>query len=148
MDPYPIDASTDDGTLRLRSFVWPDDHERRARLDAALEIARRHPPRLVQASADTFLNGESQRPLACATMVFHSIAWQYMGPAVHAGMRDALARWGGTATTQSPLVWARMEPAGSRADVRATVWTGSQPREYVLAEIGFHGRHLRWLDAH
>lgn len=147
IDPFPIDATTDEGALRLRSFVWPDDHDRRVRLDAALQIARRHPPRLVQASADTFLDGESRRPLARPTMVFHSIAWQYMGRTVQSGVRDSLSAWARSSSKQTPLVWARMEPAGSVADVRATVWTGSEPHEHVLAEVGFHGRNMRWLGS-
>jgi len=146
VDPYPIDATTDEGALRLRSFVWPDDRERRARLDAALETARSHPPRLVQASADAHLGRMARRPLGRPTMVFHSIAWQYMGTTVQSGMRDSLAEWGQSSSEKTPLVWARMEPAGPVADVRATIWTGSAPHEIVLAEIGFHGRNMRWLS--
>ena len=37
----PIDPTTDEGRLLLRSFVWPDQADRHARLDAALGGGRR-----------------------------------------------------------------------------------------------------------
>ena len=39
-DVQPISAGTADGRLRLRSFVWPDQLDRMARLDAALDHFR------------------------------------------------------------------------------------------------------------
>ena len=42
---------TDDGRLTLRSFVWPDQLERFARLDAAIEVARRVPATVDRADA-------------------------------------------------------------------------------------------------
>jgi hypothetical protein len=39
-----------------------------------------------------------------------------------------------------------MEPAGPVADIQVTVWDGeTEPSEYVLAEIGYHGQQMTWL---
>src|SRR4249920_2611245 len=38
-DANPIDATTPEGRLTLLSFVWPDQPERIARVEAALEVA-------------------------------------------------------------------------------------------------------------
>ena len=49
IDLAPIDATTPEGYLLLRSFVWPGLDERIARLDAAVETLRRmpEPPELI-----------------------------------------------------------------------------------------------------
>lgn len=145
-DPHPVDIGTDEGRRRLLSFIWPDQTERFERAQAALEIALEHPVDVTRASADVWLARELPSRRGTPTMVFHSIVWQYLGTEVQDALRDTLATEGERATVSSPLVWARMEPAGRVADVRATVWRGGDPEEHVLAEIGFHGRDLNWRD--
>lgn len=147
VDVAPIDVTDDAATLRLKSFVWPDQLDRFQRLAAALDVARQSPPLIERASADTWLDERSMRPLERPTVVFHSIVWQYMGEAVQDGMRRALARWAHTSSADRPLMWARMEPAGAVADVRVTVWRGGDNEEHRLAEVGYHGRSMHWLAA-
>src|SRR5207344_2150235 len=45
-DANPVDVSTAEGRLTLRSFVWPDQPERIARMEAALEVAGEEPVEL------------------------------------------------------------------------------------------------------
>src|SRR5262245_4555569 len=45
-DASPLDPGREEDRLTLRSFLWPDQLERRARLDAAFEIAARVPARV------------------------------------------------------------------------------------------------------
>ena len=40
-DLYPVDAASEEGALRLRSFVWPFQVGRHERLSGALAVARR-----------------------------------------------------------------------------------------------------------
>jgi hypothetical protein len=133
--------------MRLVSFVWPDQAERHERLAAALAVATDHPPLVDTGSADTWVVSRLSRERPHATVVFHSIVWQYLGRTVQDGMRRALEEAGAATTADPPLVWVRMEPAGPVADVRATVWTGGIRTDHVLAEIGYHGQHMRWLGA-
>lgn len=144
VDVAPIDATDPAQGLRLLSFVWPDQTERMERLRGAVSVAAVHPPLVDRGSADAWLRASLDRVGHVATVVFHSIVWQYLGPETQAGLRGALEDAGARATADAPLVWARMEPAGPLADVRATVWRGGPPTETVLAEIGYHGRGLRW----
>lgn len=144
IDPDPIDPLSQEGNLRLRSFLWPDHHERRERLAAALEILHEHPTRVERGSADRWIESHAGVAPARCTLVYHSIVWQYMGAEVQDRMRDALTEWGSRTSPTSPLVWARMEPAGAVADVRATIWAGDEPTEVLLADVGYHGRGLRW----
>ena len=140
-----MDIRTEAGRTRLLSFIWPDQTERFDRVRAALAVAETHRPQVSRASADAWLAAELPRLRSTPTMVFHSIVWQYLGAAVQDSMRATLDDEGSRRSRDAPLVWARMEPAGSVADVRATVWRGDAPEEYVLAEIGYHGRDLRWV---
>jgi len=145
-DISPIDPTTVEGRLRIQSFVWPDQLERMVRLRAALAVAAEHPLRVDAADAGTWLHQQLAGPLpsGVATVVFHSIVWQYLPPATRDAVRAALAGAGSTATASAPLAWVRMEPAtATHADVRLTQWPGGQ--ETMLAEVGYHGHDLRWL---
>lgn len=146
-DPSPIDATTEAGALRLLSFVWPDHLERFDRLRAAIDIARRHPPDVRGFSADEAVAEIISLPLDRTTVVFHSITWQYMARTTQDAFVAELNRIGKSATTATPLVWARMEPAGAVADIRATIWNGSgEPTEHTLGTVGYHGRGMRWSE--
>ena len=142
-DINPLDVADRDDALRLQSFVWPDQTERLARLRAAIDVARRHPPVVERSSADTFLRRVLSRDRAGCQMVFHSIVWQYLEDDVQDRMREVLHDVGTSGET--PLVWARMEPAGVVADVRVTVFSRRGIDEHRLAEVGYHGQDFRWL---
>jgi len=143
-DPFPLDPSVDDDALRLLSFVWPDQTERFARLGAAIEVARRWPPMIERDSAEVFLRRRLAGATPRARVVFHSIVWQYLAPSVRDGVREAIRDAGRRATTEAPVVWARMEPAGSLADVRVTVLDGATEVETIIGEVGYHGQDFAW----
>ena len=77
-----------------------------------------------------------------ATVVAHSIVWQYVPRASRDRLRAALAEAGARATADAPLAWLRMEPAGPVADVRLTTWPGGE--EEVLATAEYHGIPVYW----
>jgi hypothetical protein len=145
VDPFPIDVTKPEQELRLLSFVWPDQRERMSRIRSAIAIAKEQPPVIDTDSADRWVRAQLARDPERATVVFHSIVWQYLGTAAQNSMREALHEAGSRATAAKPLVWVRMEPAGPVADVRATVWMGGEPNEHLLAEVGYHGQNLRWF---
>ena len=51
LDLDPIDPADADSRMWLEALVWPEHHDRRGRLLAALEIALLHPPRFVSGDA-------------------------------------------------------------------------------------------------
>ncbi len=137
-DPHPIDPTTEEGRLRLRSFVWPDQPHRRARLDAALEVATAHPVAIDQADAGGWLSGQLARPRAgVMTVVSHSIVLQYLDHHDRRDLVTLIEEAGGRAGPSAPLAWLRMEPAGERAEVRLTTWPGAISRR--LATSAYHG---------
>lgn len=143
-DPSPIDPLSEDGRLRLRAFVWPDQVERRARLDAAFAVAEQLPAEVEQADGPTWVEARLAEPAAgVATVVVHSIVLQYLPRERRPEVGRILAAAGARATADSPVAWLRMEPGGEVAELRLTMWPDG--REELLATSGFHGPPARWL---
>jgi hypothetical protein len=145
-DRNPIDASSADGALTLRSFVWPDQPDRLAALDAALAVAATMPVSLERAEAAEWVEEQlagSSRP-GVATVVYHSIVWQYLSAETRERVQHAIERAGVQASADAPVAWVRMEPGQDptkSAEVRLTRWPGRHER--VVARTGYHGRPVR-----
>jgi hypothetical protein len=145
VDISPIDVTSVEGQNKLLSFVWPDQHERLQRLRLAIDITLQSPHTVDQASVDSWLPAQLSQLRTRPALVFHSIVWQYLGVEVQNSLRQTLNAHGETATPDAPLIWARMEPAGRVADIRATIWNGmGSPENWILGTIGYHGQSLRW----
>jgi hypothetical protein len=144
-DRDPIDATTENGSLTLRSFVWPDQLDRLAALDAALALAASVPVSVEQADAGDWVEAQLSvaRP-GVVTVVYHSIVWQYLSPQKRAHIQHTIERAGAMATGGAPVAWLRMEPGRDprkSAEVRVTRWPDG--RERVVARTGYHGRPVR-----
>ncbi|HKH05378.1 MAG TPA: DUF2332 domain-containing protein [Acidimicrobiales bacterium] len=142
-DRSPIDVGTDEGRRLVRSYVWPDQAGRHARLDAALAVAADAPVPLERADLGDWLTERLTTPVpGTTTVVAHSIVWQYVGESSRRAMRAALAAAGEAATPDAPVAWLRMEPAGAVADLRLTWWPGGDER--VLAYAEYQGDTVWW----
>jgi hypothetical protein len=145
-DIAPIDISDPAQRLRLRSYVWPDQAARLARLDAAIGIASETPFVLDKADAAAFVRKRlAGRRSGEAFVLFHSIMWQYMPRASKEGVLAALEEAGRAATRDAPIARLRMEPLGQapHATLSLTMWPGGETRR--LAHCNFHGRWIEWL---
>jgi hypothetical protein len=142
-DPAPVDPATEDGRLTLMSYLWPDQPERRARLEGAIALACRAPIAVERAPAADWLAArlDAVAP-GVATVVYHSMVRQYLSSAERARLNAILADAGAKATAAAPLARLAFEPAGPLAEVRLTSWPGG--RERVVAAAGYHGQPLRW----
>ncbi len=146
-DAHPIDPTTDDGALTLQSYVWPDQTQRLTLLRAAIDVARAVPARVEPADAAVWIGPRlAERPAHVATVVYHSIFWQYLTRDARAAVKDAILRTGAAATSDTPLAWLRLEPVGREGpyEVRLTSWPGGDERR--LAESSPHGREVRWYE--
>lgn len=144
-DLNPIDPRTEEGATTLRGFLWPDQRHRRARLDAAIEVARAFPTPVDAADAGAWVEDRLAEPVAgVATVVYHSIVLQYLPRPTFARMREAIERAGAAATSGAPIGWLRMEPAGVVADVRLRLWPGGEDR--VLGTTDYHGPPVHWSE--
>jgi hypothetical protein len=142
-DPAPIDAASPEGRLRLRSFIWPDQLDRLARLDAALEVAAQHPPVVDRADAVTWVRSQlAERVTGVTTVVVHSIVLQYLSPSDRTAFLRELDDAGRRATHDAPLAWLRLEPGGDQAELRLTTWPGGDV--HLLAKSSYHGPPVVW----
>lgn len=142
-DVAPIDVTRSSGRQRLRSFVWADQLDRLARLDAALAVAVADPPTVDRAHAPAWLRDQLALPApGCCTVVTHSIMFQYLSAEGRQDMVAAIERAGAAASTDSPVAWLRLEPGGDQAELRLTTWPGGTTN--LLATSAYHGPPVVW----
>ena len=145
-DRDPIDARTEDGRLTLLSYVWPGQTERFTMLRAALDVARDVPVAIDRAGIPDWLARRLDEPAPDrATVVFHSIVWQYLTDAERATAEAALATAGERATRDAPLAWLRLEPSAelTHTELRVTTWPGGEER--LLARCHYHLGPVQWV---
>lgn len=153
-DRQPIDPTTPDGELTLKSYVWADQRQRFQQLDGAIRIARMVPATVDRSSALDWLSTqlETLRPGA-TTVVFHSVVWQYIAQEERNAIVDLFERVGRTASSQSALAWLRFEPPGLAApqlsasslfDLHLSLWPGE--KDVLIARAGPHGRPVQYLS--
>ncbi len=148
-DIDPIDVHSRDGRLVALSFVWPDQAGRVDRLRSAISIAEKDTMTVDRADAGDWLaeqlaNGPST---ATATVVFHSIVWQYLSRTTRQRARDAIHRAGELATADAPLFWMRFEPA-NRVHAELRLMSFPPGSDELLANVGYHGRNISWVAQH
>jgi hypothetical protein len=147
-DPAPLDPGSAEDRLTLTSYVWADQVERFERLRGALQVAARHPVAVEALPASAFLERELAAPVpGVATVVWHSIVWQYLAADERERVEQLLAAAGARATAGAPLHRLALEPhrvgvAEAGFAVTLTSWPGGQTR--VLADAGPHGPPVRW----
>lgn len=147
-DLHPLDLRDPADRLRLRAYVWPDQAERLARFDAAVEAALAGGVRVDRADAAVWLEERlSRRAPDALTVVYHSVFLQYPPRETRRAIERAIERAGESG--RAPLAWLRMEPEAvfggprdsSRFFVDVVTWPGGAHR--VLAETDGHARFVR-----
>jgi hypothetical protein len=145
-DLNPIDVTDDEQALRLRAYVWADQTDRRTRLDGAIALAHRHHVTIERTNATDFLRRHLAAPtLGQATVIYHSIVWNYVSDADKAAIvkvvRDAAQR----ATPASPLAWLRFElkSKDQYPELDLTLWPNGQNKRLAVANP--HGASVAWL---
>ena len=137
-DLNPIDPTSEDGALSLRSFVWPDQLVRLGLLDGAIQVAREMPVEVERMDAASFLDRELARPVrGVATVVFHSVFIQYVAEIERHRMLNAIEEAQRQSTPQAPVYHLRMEPGDATFEIRLD--------EEVLGVSRAHGTGVVWL---
>jgi hypothetical protein len=137
-DLEPIDPTTDEGSLSLRSFVWADQLGRLSRLDGAIAIAQELPVLVERLDAATFLERELATPRrGIATVVFHSVFIQYVGDEGRSRIANIIQDATSRANVEAPVYHLRMEPDEGRFEIRLG--------DELLGTSSAHGTGVRWL---
>jgi hypothetical protein len=146
-DTEPVDPTTEDGRLRLTSFVWPDQLERLERLRGALQIAAQVPAPVLRQSARDFV-ADLQLAPGTTTVVWHSIMWQYLDDRERSDVEARLEALGDTADADARLAHLALEPRRRTpsADLEILVvlrmWPGGDER--ILGSAPAHGLPTTW----
>lgn len=145
-DRSPVDVSDVMQQQRLRSYVWADQYGRLQQLDAALEVTVQHPVQVEQAEADAWIARMLAAPLpgGVATVIYHTIFWNYLSPEAQAQIASTIHAAAQAATVEAPLAWLRFEIDDFQSHPRLllSLWPG--PQDLHLADAQAHGSAISW----
>lgn len=145
-DRRPTDLTDLDQRRRLLSYIWADQTERLARIRAAIEVTLANGVTVEAADAVDWTRARVAPRAGAASVLYHSVFWQYMPPASQAALAALIAEIGATATPDAPFAWLRMEPNSESMmvmQVRLTLWPHGDDR-ILATEVHPHGAWVRW----
>lgn len=147
VDLHPLDVTDADAMAWLATLVWPGQDQRLARLESAVALARREPPRLVAGDLVEQLPGLLERAgLHGTPVVLHSAVVAYLPPdrqaefvsLMRAYVAEGRCRW---VSNEAPTVLPGLRLAAGRP-----------PGWFALALDGVqqawahqHGDGVEWL---
>jgi hypothetical protein len=144
-DRNPFDIRRDDHAERLVSYVWPDQPDRLARIEAACEIARDHPPKIDASDAADWVDDMFREPgePGLVRVLYHSIAYQYFPEETQQRIARTMSGAGAVATAEAPVAWLSYELRESgKPDLSLQLWPGGDSQ--VLATGDAHVREITW----
>jgi hypothetical protein len=143
IDLYPVDVTTEEGALLLKSFVWADRADRLERLERAIEALRENPPEIVQGDFVELLPSLlAARPRDGLTIVMQVAAGGYLSDEGWERLNAALEEAG----REGPLAYVFAGKPEDGSDdywgLWLTTWPGGRREQVALAD--FHGAWLDW----
>jgi hypothetical protein len=144
-DPGPLDPSSAEDRLTLTSYVWPDPVDRFERLRGALQVAAAAQERVERLGGAAFLERELSPRDGVATVVWHSVVWQYVPADERTRISAAIEDAGRRATRAAPVAHLWLEPEHVEHGgfvLRLRTWPGGEPR--LLASAQGHGPPVVW----
>jgi len=144
-DRKPIDLNDPLQRRRLKAYLWPDQTERIERFDAAAGLALAAGTKVEAADAAAWTLARAAPREGVATVVYHSIFWQYLPAETKVALRAAIDAHAAAATPSAPLAWLRMEPVEGQPfpiELRLTLWPGGE--DHRLATVHAHGATVNW----
>ena len=145
LDLHPLDVRNADDMHWLETLVWPEQHERRARLRAAIRIAAENPPLLERGDASELAALAAQAPKDATLVVITSAVLVYLPFAERMlfveSVRALDAHWISLEGVRGlPTVRAALPDDGG-SDGRFVLALDEVP----LAFTGPHGQSLDWI---
>jgi hypothetical protein len=136
LDLHPLDATNVEHSSWLEALVWPEHAARLQRLRAALALARREPPHVLQGDLLRDLAScARQAPSAATLVVYHSAVLAYVAePELREEFAFAVGRTG--------AVWVSNEAPG----VFRSITASRGPRGGFL--LSLDGVPQAWTDPH
>ncbi|WP_426512046.1 DUF2332 domain-containing protein [Dactylosporangium sp. McL0621] len=147
IDLNPLDVTDEEDAHWLRALVWPEQRERRARLDAALELARRDPPRVVAGDLNERLDAlVAEAPAGATLVVLHTAVVDYVPEPARSAFAERVRALPGHWLSQEmahvfPAIAARLLEPPPRDEVAYVLALDGRP----LAFTAMHGSWQRPL---
>lgn len=145
LDLNPLDVRSDEDVQWLKTLVWPEQTKRLSRLEAAISVARRDPPRVI--AGDLLEETEAlaaKAPTGARLVIFHTAVLNYVAPKV----REDFA----TLVNDLGAEWLANEGASILPEVASMNMLEDRPGAFVLshngraiARTGPHGQFVDWL---
>jgi len=146
-DTAPLDPRTDEGRLRLTSYVWPDQHARLERLRGALALAQEVRVVVEPAGAGDFLQRLTLVP-GTTTVLWHSVMWQYLSREEQDAVSARIEELGAGAEDRAGFAHLLLEPRrpdpGSDHEFQVVLRTWPGEEERVLGTAQPHGVPVMW----
>jgi hypothetical protein len=148
-DLNPIDPCTEEGSLRLRSFVWADLADNHELLDLALGAAHKSPPIVVREDGITWL----ERHLHTLTRHQLTVVYQSLVPAdqiILDQMTEVVFEAGSRAAKETPLAYLQLHVVDVtpgqpvRCCLDLTTWPGEQWTRLLTCDL--NGRHIELCE--
>ena len=143
LDLNPLDVTSADDVRWLECLLWPGESGRQERLTAAIDAARRDPPRVYRGDLLTDLPGlASQAPPGATLVIYHSAVLAYVAPGQRGEFAELVRALG--------AVWLSNEAPevlpGTAADREEGHFTLAENGTRAIAHTDPHGTWLRWLS--
>jgi hypothetical protein len=143
-DRRPTDLADPAQRRRLLANIWPDQFHRLERSGHAIELALAAGVHVEEADAVDWVRARVKLQPGAATVLYHSIFWQYLDAPTLEGLLAAIQALGEQATEAAPFAWLRMEPQLDNlavTELRLTLWPGGEERK--LADVSPHGAWVK-----
>jgi len=153
IDLNPLDVTEPADVAWLEALIWPEHDDRRARLRAAVQVAREDPPRLVRGDLnDTVEALVAEAPPEVTVVVFHTAVLAYLDD----DGRNRFVATMGRLHTERDVRWLANEGRtvlpGIAETLPPTLPAASGSADFVVALDGRalalaqpHGRAVHWF---
>lgn len=142
-DLMPLDAANRETSLRLQSFVWPDQIDRLNRLRAALDVASQVPLTIEAQDFLTWLPREANPRAGHLTVVIQTVVEEHLYTEQRSRLGDVIAATADRASAAAPLAYLRMELQGGAYLTSLKTWPDAS---YVpICHSDGHGQDISWI---
>ena len=144
LDLKPLDVMVDADMDWLRMLIWPGQDDRRARLEAAISVARRHPPEIRRGNLLQHLPAVvASAPRDAHLVIFHTAVLAYVrNQADRNRFADVVRNCGATwISNEAPAVFPQMACPSSTKAGQFLLSVDGKP----CASTGPHGQSIDWM---
>ncbi len=144
LDLHPLDVCDPDAALWLRALTWPDHPMRAAKLERAIELARRDPPRILAGDALELLPRLlAEAPADTQLCVYHTMV-------LHQFSREGRRQFAGLlreAGSRRPIFEVALGPRhdGQIPLLQLVEHSGGESKTVTLARFHAHGAWIEWV---